>query len=267
MGVESGSEDVYGMVARMLVKARHVIAFTGAGISTPSGIPDFRGPQGLWRRINPEVFGITYFLTDPMPAWRAFLELYKTTVTVRPNPAHYALAVLEGLGVVRAVITQNVDGLHQKAGSKKVIELHGNPSSAVCVVCGRRYPLDYALRQVERGEVPRCPECGGLLKPDVVFFGEPLPERALAEAIELAYRSDLVLVAGSSLVVRPANEIPWIVKRRGGKLVIVNLGETLMDHLADVKIEEDVSTALPRICEATLRLLKRDPRACWGPDG
>jgi len=262
MSAEAG--DVYERVARMLLEAKHVIAFTGAGISTPSGIPDFRGPQGLWRRVDPELFDIAYFITDPLPAWRVFLDLYRMSVNVKPNAAHYALAALEGAGVVRAVITQNVDGLHQRAGSRRVIELHGSPGTAICLSCGRRYPIEYAIEQVERGEVPRCPECGGLLKPDVVFFGEPLPERALREAIGLAYESDLALVAGSSLVVRPANEIPWIVKSRGGKLVIVNLGETMMDRIADVKIEEDVQEALPKICEATLELLGEDTRSCWG---
>jgi NAD-dependent deacetylase len=263
--MSAGTGDVYERIARLLLEAKHAIAFTGAGISTPSGIPDFRGPQGLWKRVDPELFDITYFITDPMPAWRAFLELYRMTSEAKPNAAHYALAALEEAGIVKAVITQNVDGLHQRAGSKRVVELHGNSGAVVCLSCGRRYPLDYAIKQVERGEVPRCPECGGLLKPDVVFFGEPLPERALREAIELAYKSDLVLVVGSSLVVRPANEIPWIVKTRGGRLVIVNLGETAMDHIADIKIEEDVKEALPRICEATLRLLGRDTKRCWGP--
>ncbi len=254
--------SLYERAAEALLNARHAIVFTGAGVSTASGIPDFRGPQGLWKRVDPELFDINYFLADPLPAWRVFEELYKASASARPNAAHYAIAALERRGLVRAVITQNVDGLHQRAGSKNVIELHGNPSRAVCLSCGRRYPLEEALRQLHEGKVPRCPVCGGLLKPDVTFFGEPLPEKPLMEALTLASKSDLVLVAGSSLVVRPANEIPWIVKRRGGVLIIVNLGDTMMDDLADIRISEPVEEALPKICEAALARLGYDTEEC-----
>ncbi|MEB3817073.1 MAG: NAD-dependent protein deacylase [Desulfurococcales archaeon] len=258
-----GGREVYKIVARILLESKHAIAFTGAGVSTASGIPDFRGPQGLWKKVDPSLFEISNFILDPLPAWRLFAELYKATARARPNPAHYALAALESMGVLKAVITQNVDGLHQRAGSKRVIELHGNPSRAVCLSCGKHYPIEEALEQVRLGRVPRCPNCGGLLKPDVTFFGEPLPERELQEAMRLAFQSDAVIVVGSSLVVRPANEIPWIVKSRGGRLVIVNVGDTAMDHLADLKIEEPAERALPLICEEAAVLLGRRKELCW----
>lgn len=239
-------------MAEALTKAKHAIALTGAGISTASGIPDFRGPRGLWRRVDPEVFNIEYFLADPLTSWRHYLSLHRATAEARPNPAHYALAALEKAGIIKAIITQNVDGLHQAAGSKHVVEIHGNGSRARCLSCGRTFPIEDALREVEKGGIPRCPHCGGILKPDVTFFGEQLPEEALSAALELAWRSDAILVAGSSLVVSPANQIPLIVKQRGGFLGIVNLGPTTLDELADLKIEAPVERVLPEICRAAL---------------
>lgn len=261
----AGSEALVGEAARILAGARHAVALTGAGVSTASGIPDFRGPRGLWRRVDPEVFSIDYFLSSPMEAWRVFAGLYRKLGGVKPNPAHYALAALEAAGVLKAVITQNIDGLHQAAGSRRVVEIHGSAVHAVCLECGYRVPLSDAVREAEEGRVPRCPRCGGILKPDVTFFGEPLPEKALMEALSLAWRSDVMLVAGSSLAVSPANQLPQITKMRGGKLIIVNVGETMLDHLADVKIEAPVEEALPAICEETLKLIGENPEGCRGP--
>ena len=242
--------------ARLLVEAEHAIALTGAGISTPSGIPDFRGPQGLWRRISPRVFHIDYFRENPEESWKVFLELYESMKHVRPNPAHHALAELERHGIIKAVITQNIDGLHQAAGSKNVIELHGSLKHAVCLNCGHRIPLEEAVKMAKQSGAPRCPRCGGLLKPDVVFFGEKLPQEAVEEAIRQAAISDLVLVVGSSLAVTPANQIPLIAKHHGAKIIIVNLGETLLDHIADIKIEAPVEEALPQIAKRAITLLK-----------
>ena len=251
-------------VAGWLVESGFAIAFTGAGVSTASGVPDFRGPRGLWRRVPPRVFSIDYFLEDPGGSWRVFLELYRGLRGVGPNPAHYALARLEEAGLLKAVVTQNIDGLHQAAGSRRVVELHGSLGWAVCLGCGRRYPLEWAVGEAGRRGYPVCPECGGLVKPDVVFFGEPLPTRALLEAYSLARRSDLVLVAGSSLAVAPANMVPVVAREHGARVVVVNLGPVELD-VADVFIEAPVEEALPVICEEALRLAGGDPRGCRGP--
>ncbi|MCE4625331.1 MAG: NAD-dependent protein deacylase [Desulfurococcales archaeon] len=259
-------EDLIRPAAELLAKSRHAIALTGAGVSTASGIPDFRGPQGLWRKIPSYKFSIDYFLENPGEVWELYLQRFRAIGALKPNPSHYALAKLESESVLKAIITQNIDGLHQKAGSRNVIELHGTFKKAVCLQCGRTYPIEYALRQVEEGRLPRCEYCGGLLKPAVVMFGEPLPAVALTRAFFHAERSDVVLVAGSSLYVSPANQIPVIAKARGAKVIIVNLGEVYLD-VADIKIEAPTEKALPRLCEETLRLLGKEGEGCWGPGG
>ncbi len=241
-------------VAELLANSRNAIALTGAGISTPSGIPDFRGPRGLWKRIPPRLFDISYFKSHPEESWRVFLELYDSMRGVKPNPAHYALAELEKHGIIKVIITQNIDGLHQEAGSRKVIELHGNLKNAICIKCGHRIPLIEAIKQARTGRVPRCPKCNGLLKPDVVFFGERLPLEAINEALKHAVEADLVLVAGSSLWVSPANQIPLIAKEHGAKIIIVNIGETRFDWIADVRIKAPVEEVLPLISKETLKI-------------
>ena len=250
--------------AELLAGARHAIALTGAGVSTASGIPDFRGPRGLWRRVPSYKFSIDYFLQSPGEVWRLYYERFRGLQQVEPNPSHYALARLEEEGVLRAVITQNIDGLHQRAGSRRVIELHGTMKHAVCLQCGRTYPIGEALRQVEQGGLPRCKYCGGLLKPAVVMFGEPLPGGALSEAFMLAERSDVVLVAGSSLYVSPANQIPVVAKARGAKIIIVNLGEVFLD-VGDINIQAPTEKALPLICEETMSILGKPLEGCRGP--
>ena len=244
--------------AEILVSAGgRAFAFTGAGVSTESGIPDFRGPSGLWRRIPPEVFTIEYFLEDPGTVWRLYAELHRALASARPNPAHHAIARLEELGVIEAVVTQNIDGLHQAAGSRRVIELHGNAREAVCTACGARVAIEEALAAVEAGELPRCPRCGAVLKPAAVFFGEPLPSRALEEAFSLARRARAVLVAGSSLQVYPAALVPEEAARRGARLVIVNLEETPLDWRAELVVRERVGRFLPLVAEEAEKLLER----------
>ena len=243
------SDGLVLRVAKMLVESSYAIVFTGAGVSTESGIPDFRGPEGLWRRVDPEKFTIDYFYENPLEVWRLVAQLAEMFKDAKPNPAHYAIAELEEMGIVKTVITQNIDGLHQKAGSKRVIELHGNSRYAVCLVCGHRIPIEEALRIVARGELPRCPRCGGVLKPDAVFFGEPLPRRELEEAFREAEKADLVLVVGSSLVVQPAAYIPLHAKETGAKIVIVNASRTAMDSIADVIVRGKAGEILPKILE------------------
>jgi len=236
--------------AEILASSRYAIAFTGAGVSTESGIPDFRGPDGLWRRMDPEKFHIEYFTYNPDEVWRLIVEHLIPVGEVKPNPAHYSIARLEEIGIIRAVITQNIDGLHQRAGSKRVIELHGNSRWSVCTLCGHRVPIEDALRMYgSTNRAPSCPRCGGILKPDVVFFGEPLPRRALSEAFDEARRADAVLVVGSSLVVTPAAYIPLAARESGARIVIVNLEPTTMDDMADVVIRSAAGRVLPRILE------------------
>ncbi len=258
-------KNLVKMAAEILASSRHAIALTGAGISTASGIPDFRGPRGLWRKVPSYKFSIDYFLQHPKEVWQLYYERFKALSHVKPNPGHYAIAALEKAGLLKAVITQNIDGLHQAAGSKNVVELHGTFKRARCLVCGKTYPIEYALEKVKEGELPRCKECGGILKPDVVMFGEPLPAEAISKAIFHAERSDVILVAGSSLYVSPANQIPVIVKSRGGRVIIVNLGEVFIQGIADIMINGRTEEVLPLLCSETLTLLGKDTGGCMGP--
>lgn len=237
-------------LAELLVESKYAIVFTGAGVSTESGIPDFRGPSGLWRKIDPEIFTIQYFMENPSLVWRLFIEYFARYRDAKPNPAHYAIARLEQIGIVKVVITQNIDGLHQAAGSRRVIELHGNLRYAVCLSCGQRIALDDAVSMIREGsDPPQCPRCGGLLKPDAVFFGEPLPVKALEDAFREAEKSDLVLVVGSSLTVYPAAYIPAHAVEHGARLVIVNLQPTPLDDIAVLVVREKAGVFLPRVVE------------------
>jgi NAD-dependent deacetylase len=238
--------------ATLFLEAKHAVALTGAGHSTPSGIPDFRSPgSGLWSQVDPmEVASIQALYRDP-EAWYAWYHERGTMfLNAQPNPAHEALAELEEMGRLLAVITQNIDNLHQKAGSKKVIELHGNTRKAVCLRCGDIIPAPLLWeRYVQERQVPTCEKCSGMMKPNVILFGEPLPEEALSAAWEETDKCDLMLVAGSSLQVTPAAHLPLMARRRGAKLVIVNFQPTRADSYAEVVIREDVAEVLPKIAE------------------
>ncbi len=235
-------------IAEKIVEAKGcTVALTGAGISTPSGIPDFRSPGGLWSRVDPSIFDISYFNSRPDITWLKYLEMIEEIRDKQPNPAHRALAELEEKGLLEAVITQNIDGLHQKAGSRRVLEIHGNAYRAVCTACGARYPIDEALEKVRKGEPPKCPRCGGLLKPDVVFFGEPLPYKVYMEALRLAKTCKVFLAIGSSLVVQPAASLPLHAHSSGAFLAIINLQPTPLDPIADEVIHGRVEETLPLI--------------------
>jgi NAD-dependent deacetylase len=245
--------DKVGQAAELLLKARHAVAFTGAGISTPSGIPDFRSPDsGLWTRDDPMVVAsIHTFRTDP----RIFYEWMQPTARLlteaKPNAAHLALAELEELGLIRAVITQNIDNLHQKAGSTRVLELHGHLREAVCMRCRRVSSAEGLIQDcLLGGKVPYCEECGGALKPAAVFMGESLPMEVFLDAQMECQICDLMLVIGSSLSVVPAADLPIMAHRAGAALIIVNYQETPADHLAEVVVREDLAEALPHIVRA-----------------
>ncbi|MHA1361516.1 MAG: SIR2 family NAD-dependent protein deacylase [Candidatus Freyarchaeota archaeon] len=249
------SEEILG-VARLIKESKKVVVLTGAGISVESGIPDFRGPDGLWKKFDPNKVGtITSFLSNPEDWWKMALELAPVLFNAEPNPGHIALAELEKMGKVQAIITQNIDGLHQKAGSKNVIEVHGNVRSATCLQCKKKYGIDYVISEVEKGNyVPRCAECNGIVKIDVVMFGEMLPEEAISEAYRLAQECDLLIVVGSSLVVYPVAALPGMVINRGVKTVIINMEDTGYTKYAEYHIYGKAGEILPQIVEALKQL-------------
>lgn len=235
--------------ASLLREARYAVALTGAGVSTPSGIPDFRSPHsGLWVRDDPAVASLLGFRRQPERFFEWIRPLAGLMVQAEPNPAHIALARLEALGILRALITQNIDTLHTRAGSQTVHEVHGHMREATCVECFRIYPTsDFVESFVAEGRIPRCPACGGMLKPNVILFGEQLPFRVLQAARRAARRADVMLVAGSSLAVAPASELPLTTLAHGGRLIVVNYEPTFVDSEASVVIHDDVAVVLPRL--------------------
>ncbi|WP_456326818.1 NAD-dependent protein deacetylase [Palaeococcus sp. (in: euryarchaeotes)] len=224
--------------AKLIAHSRFLIAFTGAGISAESGIPTFRGHGGLWENYRvEEVATPEAFRRNPSLVWDFYKMRIRKMKDAKPNKAHLALAELEKMGILKAVITQNIDDLHRRAGSENVIELHGNIYRVKCTSCDYRENLKESGRLdefLDEGELPGCPKCGSLLRPDVVWFGEPLPEQALDEAFNLARRADLCLVIGTSAQVFPAAYIPMLVKDEGGRIIEINPDNTGITHLADI---------------------------------
>jgi NAD-dependent deacetylase len=238
--------------AELIRRSRHMVAFTGAGHSTPSGIPDFRSPgSGLWERTNPmAVASIWSFRLNPKSFYDWIRPQMPTMLKAEPNLAHLALADLEARGILKAVITQNIDNLHQRAGSQRVLELHGHMREATCVRCYKEVAVDPMLEEFMKARhVPRC-ECGGVLKPNVILFGEQLPIRVFNQATEEASHCDLMLVAGSSMTVTPAADLPYLALKNEAKGIIVNFQPTGFDQAADVVIHGDVTEVLPAIVEA-----------------
>ena len=225
-------------LAELVRESGPVVVLTGAGISTESGIPDFRSPTGIWAEYDPQEYAtIDAFRADPEKVWRFYSLRFEALTKAEPNAGHVALAELEGTGLVRAVVTQNIDLLHERAGSREVVEVHGSIRTSSCLRCESRYPLTDVLRLLEAGDVPRCTACDGVLKPDVVFFGELLPEAAIDRAYELARSARLLLVVGSGLEVWPVSMLPDATVRAGGQVAIVNKGPTTFDERAVVKID------------------------------
>ena len=241
-------------LAQLIGESRKTIVFTGAGISTESGIPDFRSPGGIWSKYDPEDFTIQKFLSSQdarKTFWKVSTESGLLT-EAEPNPAHYAIAELHQLGKLDCVITQNIDNLHQKAGvpGDKVFELHGNMQWVVCLSCRSRFPMIQILQKVKEGmEVPDCPDCQGILKPDVVFFGETLPVVTLREATRRAQMCDLFIVIGSTLVVYPAAYMPSYAREAGAELAIVNLMPTPLDQYATVRIQGRAGETMSKVME------------------
>ena len=230
-------------------KSSCLVAFSGAGLSAESGIPTYRGIDGLWTKYDPMKYAnIDYFITNPSYYWNFFKEIrYPTIKKASPNAAHYALVELEKKGKLYQVITQNIDGLHQIAGQKKVIELHGNTRRIICLDCNKMYSMEETYKLLEKRVPPRCSICQGLLKPDTVFFGEPLSQKVIQEATYAAQNCDIFFAIGSSLVVTPAAEIPREAKENGAKLVIINIDSTPLDNIADIVIHEKASMVLSKL--------------------
>jgi NAD-dependent deacetylase len=240
-----------GQLAELLEDARNAVVLTGAGVSVPSGIPDFRTPgTGLWEKVDPmEVAHIESWRRDPQRFWSFYGDRFVSLVDKRPNEAHLALAELERRGVIRAVITQNIDRLHRLAGTGRLIEVHGSIEWSVCLECGDRVSIDRVI-ELLGAAVPECPRCSAPLKPDVVLFGELLPERAMAEAQALALDADLMVCVGSSLEVYPVAGLPAMTRGSGGRLALVTQGPTPYDDDADVKLEGDVIEELRAVLAA-----------------
>lgn len=242
--------DKIAVVADWIRQAKNTVAFTGAGISTPSGIPDFRSEEsGLWENVDPQLVASIYgFRKNPKAFFDWVRPLAKKTIDAQPNAAHLALAHLEKTHRLSAIITQNIDMLHSRAGNTSIFELHGHMRLATCIRCFKEYDGVPIIKQVlDDGVVPRCPDCDGVLKPNVILFGEQLPYDQMMGAKNAAKIADLLIVIGSSLEVAPASDIPLIAKRNGAKLVIINLEPTIIDNYADIVIAGDAAEILPKI--------------------
>lgn len=246
--------DSISALSKMVLESKRLVVFTGAGISTESGISDFRSPGGVWERFDPDEFTYQKFLAsreNREKYWAFSKSLWHGMSQAKPNQGHCAIAELYRLGKLDCVITQNIDGLHQMAGvpEDRVIELHGTVKWVLCLSCGRRYPREQIQARLESGDnVPEC-DCGGSLKPATVSFGQPMPERETLEAQNRSARCDLFIVAGSSLVVYPAAQMPLIARDSGARLAIINLSSTPHDSYADVVINEKTGVVLSQLVE------------------
>ncbi len=248
-------------VAEWIAGSGKVVVFAGAGLSTESGIPDFRSPGGVWDRYDPEDFYFQNFLASEASRekyWQMATEMYDPMKKALPNQAHLAIAELETLGKLDCVITQNIDGLHHKAGNseEKILELHGTAMYVSCLSCKQRYDRDEIQERIRSGvKAPRCDTCGGLLKPATISFGQSMPERETQEAYQRSAACDLFIVVGSSLVVQPAASMPVVAKRGGAKLVIINRDETPLDSMADVVIHSQAGATMGSILDEVRKKL------------
>jgi len=249
---EKDLDKLTAKIAELIIQSERVVVFTGAGISTESGIPDFRSPGGIWERFDPEDFTYQKLVSDAearRKQWRLFRQL---NLTAEPNPAHFAVAELFRLGRLDCVITQNVDNLQQRAGAPddKVFELHGNMQWLICLGCHRYLPVEQIIDRLSKSEdVPDCEVCHGILKPDVVLFGEPLPEEVFQKAVKHAGRCDLFIVIGSTLAVYPAACIPEYALSAGAKLVIINLSPTPLDGNAEFVARVKAGEFMPKVVQ------------------
>jgi NAD-dependent deacetylase len=250
--VSADQKEKIKIIARLLLNSKYPIVLTGAGISTKSGIPDFRGDGGLWDKYKPEIYGnIESFLKDPSKFWKMAEEIAPMLFKAEPNPGHYALTELEKMKVIKAIITQNIDELHQNAGAVIVYEVHGNINRFTCLGCRASYTKEQVLSKLKRirKSAPLCDYCAAPLKPSVVLFGEDLPKFEKFMSIDLAKKADIMLIAGSSLTVAPICDLPVYTLSGGGKLIIVNDQPTPLDDKAEIVINHKTEIILPLIVE------------------
>ena len=238
----SNKTELRDQLLDLIESSNYITALTGAGISTESGIPDYRTPgKGMWEKVDMNVVSLSGFLEDPSRYYNYSLDLYEIRSKADPNPAHYMLAKLEEIGKLKGIVTQNVDGLHTKAGSVNVHELHGSLRQVVCLECSSLSDMDSAMSRVIGGEnPPLCEQCGGVLKPNAVFFGEALPRVPWEESVELIKNTDLLLTIGSSLQVSPANVLPDFAIKNGARIVIMNQMPTPYDSDAKIVIRDKI---------------------------
>jgi NAD-dependent deacetylase len=247
MGIRCAADIIRG--------SKRTVVLTGAGISTPSGIPDFRSAdQGLWTKYDPmEVASLSNFRYDPLAFFRLMRPLALKLYDAQPNPAHFGLAQLEQAGYIHTIITQNIDMLHQRAGSTHVLEVHGSLQSLTCVGCFDRVDAaDYIQAYLQDGSIPYCPRCGSVLKPDLILMGEQLPARTWLKAVEASKQCDLMIVAGSSLEVLPAAGLPMRALENGAHLILINHTQTYLDIRADVVFHDGVEKIIPLIVKEVL---------------
>jgi NAD-dependent deacetylase len=248
-------------VADLIIDSKRIVVFTGAGVSTESGIPDFRGKDGIWTKLDPEDFTIQRFVAR-REVRKMQWQMLKEGIMIKqvePNAAHFAVAELEKLGKLDCVVTQNIDNLHQVAGNSPdiVFELHDNMQFVRCLGCHKRWPIEEVIVRLETEEVPECVHCKGILKPDAVFFGESLPQAVLSEAARRASNCDLCIVIGSTLVVYPAAYIPMYARDAGAKIVIINIGDTPMDSKAHVRIEAKAGETMSKVLDHVKRKMDK----------
>ena len=215
--------------ADILRNTKKAIALTGAGISVESGIPAFRGSQGLWEKWDPRIFEISFFRKDPVQGWQLLMEMDKMMMGAKPNPGHLGLVELENMGILQTVITQNIDGLHQEAGSRDVVEFHGSARRLRCLKCAKPRTHD----EVSFEKLPPYCDCGGVIKPDIVFFGEAIPQDAGISAYTASQACDAMLVIGTSAVVAPASHLPVMAKQGGAKIIEINMEPSALGRISD----------------------------------
>ncbi|MFN0108283.1 MAG: SIR2 family NAD-dependent protein deacylase [Blastocatellia bacterium] len=239
----------FEQAAEIIAQSSRVVGFTGAGISTESGIPDFRSPNGVW--ANNRIIQYQEFISSRagrIESWRQKVQMWPEMRDAEPNAGHRAFVELERQGKLRAMITQNIDGLHQRAGNTNVIELHGTTVECECLSCRARISMDEAVARIESGDLaPECEACGGLLKPATISFGQSMPVKEMQAAAEASQNCEVFIVAGSSLVVYPAASMPEIAKESGAALIIINRTPTPMDGIADLVVSDEIGKALPAL--------------------
>ena len=238
----------YKKAAEIIKNAKNLVAFTGAGISVESGIPTFRGPTGLWSKYDPKILDIDFFIQNPKESWKYIKEIfYDYMQDIKPNEAHYFLADLEKKGILKAVITQNIDNLHQKAGSKNVIEFHGTASKLECINCKNKFNSNEISLDILP---PLCPKCKGILKPDFVFFKEPIPKDALEKSIYYSQNADVMLVIGTTGEIMPASELPFLAKQNGAKIIEINIEPSnYTNSITDIFLKDKATLASKKLKE------------------